>query len=589
MAADAPMEQWTQESSSTGVQLSEPFLTVSPPPSGEVSDSLSTRRHRSSSRTKILAPQEYARAVRGYSRLRSGAGQNHIALGEFLTTEPPSSFNITIGTDQVNKSFVTLYRLGSPDHARRKHEHASSNEGEQGNQSSRGNKAHHFKDPQTLYDFSRPCLDKPQSCIVFLRGYMTPAWLNNIGAKYVVDPEFFCRHLDFRPPDDNSNNFSIPALPSSSWHLIELPLLTIGTRDIPKGPTRPDIIEDLRTKGSCALAEHHHRISRLSSSGMSVGDSLVRDFHVFDETHFAIEQRVSICMQEAGHAFSLLIWLDSGKDFNESSGGPWSPAPPESRLLPVIRHKPMVALKCHLLSDETYTPQTQSASLLHVDYGRSLRSSIMAADPFYALNEIFSFAASSEMYFLNLIDIKLDKYTGPNIHEPDSLPNLKYTKDILYRHIQKIQRILNSIHNAQHFKWPRAGSEGGRKGRATTAAEGLEQDFSHLLNCAQTLHTRCNEAITVLMSSISISESTKAIDQGRRVAKLTFLAFIFVPLSFTTSFFGMNVKEFEANNPPIYYWVACSILVMIMAFLLLAYDITLPFRILYRYIRTGFC
>lgn len=249
----------------------------------------------------------------------------------------------------------------------------------------------------------------------------------------------------------------------------------------------------------------------------------------------------------------------------------------------------MVALKCHLLSDETYTPQTQSASLLHVDYGRSLRSSIMAADPFYALNEIFSFAASSEMYFLNLIDIKLDKYTGPNIHEPDSLPNLKYTKDILYRHIQKIQRILNSIHNAQHFKWPRAGSEGGRKGRATTAAEGLEQDFSHLLNCAQTLHTRCNEAITVLMSSISISESTKAIDQGRRVAKLTFLAFIFVPLSFTTSFFGMNVKEFEANNPPIYYWVACSILVMIMAFLLLAYDITLPFRILYRYIRTGFC
>ena len=97
--------------------------------------------------------------------------------------------------------------------------------------------------------------------------------------------------------EDNSNNFSIPALPSSSWHLIELPIITLGTRMTLKGPMRLKRIEDLRSEGAEALESHHHRIARLSSSGMEVGESMVREFYVFDETHFAIEQRVSICMQ----------------------------------------------------------------------------------------------------------------------------------------------------------------------------------------------------------------------------------------------------------------------------------------------------
>ena len=122
-----------------------------------------------------------------------------------------------------------------------------------------------------------------------MRGYMSAAWINNGGARYIVDPEFFCRHLDFRPEDDNSNNFSIPTLPSSSWHLIELPIITIGTRRAPKGPMRLEMIELIRGEGAEALANHHHQISKLSSSPKAVGDSMVREVFAFDEMHFAIE------------------------------------------------------------------------------------------------------------------------------------------------------------------------------------------------------------------------------------------------------------------------------------------------------------
>jgi Mg2+ and Co2+ transporter CorA len=200
----------------------------------------------------------------------------------------------------------------------------------------------------------------------------------------------------------------------------------------------------------------------------------------------------------------------------------------------------------------------------------------MATDAFYALNEIFSFAASSEMHFLNLIDTKLDQYTESTENEFGSLPSLKYTKEILYRHIQKTQQTLDSIRNAKHHKWPKAGTKG--RGKTKIAADAIEQDFIHLLGRAEMMHKRCNEAIVVLMSSVSISESKKAIGQASRVARLTFLAFLFVPLSFTTSFFGMNVTELANNRLSIFWWAVVSIPLSILTILLFYWDVTWLFK-----------
>jgi Mg2+ and Co2+ transporter CorA len=246
----------------------------------------------------------------------------------------------------------------------------------------------------------------------------------------------------------------------------------------------------------------------------------------------------------------------------------------------------MVALKSHLFADSLKNDrigdprQSQSASLLHFDYGRSLRPSLMATDAFYALDEILSFAASSEMQFLNLIDIKLDQYTESTENEFSSLPSLKYTKEILYRHIQKVRQTLDSIRNAKHPKWPKAGTKG--RGETRIAADAIEQDFIHLLGRAQMIHERCNEAIVVLMSSVSISESKKAIGQATRVTRLTFLAFLFVPLSFTTSFFGMNVREIANERLSIFWWAVMSIPVSGLTVLLFYWDITWPFRMAWR-------
>lgn len=242
--------------------------------------------------------------MRGYSRLRTGAGQNLVPLGEFLTYEP--------ATIEYRQSFgdgiVIVYPLGlegnssalSSSLAVPKPETTADSDVER---DSADEKQHRHPKPISFHDANELYLasfgnTRPESRIIFLHGFMSAAWINHIGARYFVDPEFFCRHLDFRPPDDDANNFSMPPLPSSSWHLIELPIFTIGTCN--KGfETEMDMmkLDALRKEGADALKDHHHRIAKLSSSGMSVGESMIRDFHVFDQKHFAVEQRISVCMQ----------------------------------------------------------------------------------------------------------------------------------------------------------------------------------------------------------------------------------------------------------------------------------------------------
>ena len=234
-----------------------------------------------------------------------------------------------------------------------------------------------------------------------------------------------------------------------------------------------------------------------------------------------------------------------------------------------------VALKSHLFAPSTANEgdlserQAQYFSHLAHDYGRSLRPNIMATDAFYCLTEVLSFAASSLMEFLNLIDTKIDMYTSqPPEKEYQSLPNLKYTKQILYRYIQKTQRVLDSIENAKIPRWPKASdgctdpaNPGKAQGPAHVASKSLVQDFKHLLSYSSALHKRTTEAITDLRASISISESRKSMVQAERLGRLTFLAFIFVPLSFTTSFFGMNVIQLEHGRLGMEWWAVLTVFV----------------------------
>lgn len=59
------------------------------------------------------------------------------------------------------------------------------------------------------------------------------------------------------------------------------------------------------------------------------------------------------------------------------------------------------------------------------------------------------------------------------------------------------------------------------------------------------------DSFKLLISSTSVAEAELAVQQGKRNQRLTQLAFLYVPLSFVTGVFGMNLKEINGSPVPV--------------------------------------
>ena len=75
----------------------------------------------------------------------------------------------------------------------------------------------------------------------------------------------------------------------------------------------------------------------------------------------------------------------------------------------------------------------------------------------------------------------------------------------------------------------------------------LTESIKDTLKKAGDLDRFLMETFAPLQSSISIMEAGMSREQARRGQMLTRLAFLYVPLSFVTSIFGMNVKEIKGS------------------------------------------
>ena len=72
--------------------------------------------------------------------------------------------------------------------------------------------------------------------------------------------------------------------------------------------------------------------------------------------------------------------------------------------------------------------------------------------------------------------------------------------------------------------------------------EGIISSYQILTDGLKEIENRVERSFHALMSSMSIIESQKAIVQGSAVARLTELAFVFIPLNFACTFFSMQNK-----------------------------------------------
>ncbi|KAL8959721.1 MAG: hypothetical protein Q9183_005590 [Haloplaca sp. 2 TL-2023] len=99
----------------------------------------------------------------------------------------------------------------------------------------------------------------------------------------------------------------------------------------------------------------------------------------------------------------------------------------------------------------------------------------------------------------------------------------------------------------------------------------LENDFVILLAELDTLHERAEKMMSVVTAVLSIEESQKALQQNRSLGRLTWLAALFVPLSFISSFFSMNDDVTKLHDTFWIYFVV-AIPMTLLALLLTRYS-----------------
>ena len=253
----------------------------------------------------------------------------------------------------------------------------------------------------------------------------------------------------------------------------------------------------------------------------------------------------------------------------------------KTSFLPTIRHRPKLALKSkkYTLPTEDHGQNgefPQAASFLRRNYGKQLEWPVMKVDPFYALHELFEFSAASELQFLNLVEHKLRPETNYEIlfQEAPSLSNLLYHLEILQAHTRRLSETIQKIKCRGSSQWPHAPENSDLDRKAKESQSQLLKDYEFLLYKAKLLANLCERGMGVIMNNANIAEAKRGIIQAERVSKLTLLAFFYVPLSFTASFFGMNFTQFSSGPLlGIWVWFVTSIPVLALSFILYKWDI----------------
>jgi hypothetical protein len=197
---------------------------------------------------------------------------------------------------------------------------------------------------------------------------------------------------------------------------------------------------------------------------------------------------------------------------------------------------------------------------------------LLRESPFAVLASVLSRAASAWAQILNFVDSDIDKCkiltASPTADALGlALEQLRFNFDFLAHAQQCSKDNLYLIECRGCPAWPGGNEyEAGAKGAELVSS--LLMDHQYLIGRCSELSRRCESVSQILADTIKVIEARKSLDQTLKINRLTRLAFVFVPLGFIASLFGMNVNVFQ-GDPPIWIFFAVAVPVSALTFLLL--------------------
>ncbi|KAJ5949541.1 hypothetical protein N7454_001125 [Penicillium verhagenii] len=425
--------------------------------------------------------------------------------------------------------------------------------------------------------------------VIFVRGSLSPAWIEMLGSKYKIDPEFFRRHLQYLSRHDYSD--LIP-LPSASANMLFLPVASLYTCSLALSQEQ---VTKRRKDDYNAMRSNHQAIRQKASCG----ESVVRKVSTLSDRLLSVEHDISIYTRErkSGGRF-VVILLDNGLNLNRADGPPCftrrdsqlkDHTSNEISLNPILVHRPdtlHIGLDHPRVPDHDRAHATHPASfcpvvsLLPFHFGMSLGSKSLSSSPrveiVVLLTEVFQLVTSAECQFLNSMYGVIREQLGHMGDEKQMehvLNTLVYIKALLDEHKLRFQQAiailssqgtssLGEVSNTR-VSWNPPASQFMTQGELCLP----HADFQELLNRNKTIGDLCVESMSLIMNTAMLKESQKAVERADDQKRLTILAYFFLPISIVTSVFGMNVKQFGTGSQNI--WVPAVVLVPVVLFALI--------------------
>lgn len=282
--------------------------------------------------------------------------------------------------------------------------------------------------------------------------------------------------------------------------------------------------------------------------------------------------------------FEAVVSSDCGRDLRESPEGPWLGdhlaynAAYYTSFLPVPDHRSwMDSCNPDLVQRNPQAkprarlrdlPQSL-AGLPRAHRHSSQNRGAMQQDPLYALNGIFSFFVASEGQVLSFLARQIEANTSPKMDAvevvgTESLSNLLHCRQLLEGHVEELSYVLGIIQRRGSKGWPRARSEISEK-----AASSLQADLEYLVERAVVLRSRSETSITLAMNVASIGEARQGVQQNKAMFRFTVLLSVYVPFSFTATFFGMNFQQLGQGDLSIWIYVVVSVPIFALSLLFL--------------------
>ena len=420
-------------------------------------------------------------------------------------------------------------------------------------------------------DLSSP---RRRPCIVVLDGFPSPQCISTIGAKEMVRPELFIGHLGFtcnRP--SYRKFFELPSVPSDRRNVIHVRLISMA--QTMTGDTKVKSLAQNRTQADTKCTDIEHQLF----SKKQYGAPRFRKVHLHNSRTFSVEQLVSFSITQRGNepwcgksifepsqvtslSIAGVFLLDRGYSLQGQHNLPWSnhiggrspahfiPVIPYNRSESPNNNKGAATSPSH--------PYHPIDDLWAEDEGEI---ELIRQDPFFILSRLFSSAGRSFSPVLNHLDEDIEACAScPTTDETQlsaALEQLQFNARLIVRFEGFLEENYHVIEEGGDESWPKA-SDLALQERLVKVQVSLKKDYKSLLARCARLASRCEVSSRTLVGAMQLLEAKKGIDQTKQVHKLTRLAFIFIPLTFVSGVFGMNVSTFK-DYPPLWTYFVVAI------------------------------